>query len=109
MRGWRLEVRATPASSLASGLRGARSQVAARAIPRLAPGRSRTVTLTATAPAEPGDWVMLVDAIDASGARASRAGSPVLEIPLAVVAAPMASPFPSTVQPASPAISQSPR
>jgi hypothetical protein len=61
----------------------------------------------ATAPADPGDWVLLVDALDASGAAASRAGSPVLEIPLRVLPTSGASPDPPT-QPASPSASVSP-
>jgi N-acetylmuramoyl-L-alanine amidase len=101
MRGWRLDVRATPAASVALGEPGPRPSVGTRRIPALAPGSRRTLRLAVTAPTEPGDWVLQIDGIDADGARASRAGSPVLEIPLRVLPDPWASPVPASPQPAS--------
>ncbi|MET0773450.1 MAG: N-acetylmuramoyl-L-alanine amidase [Candidatus Limnocylindrales bacterium] len=98
MRGWRLDVRATPAGSLALGQAGPRPIVGSRRVPALTPGARRTVRLTVTPPDEPGEWVLLVDAIDASGARASRVGSPVLEIPLTVLPAPSVSRVPTPAQ-----------
>jgi N-acetylmuramoyl-L-alanine amidase len=86
LRRWRLEVRATPATSLARGEPAPRPVLGGARLPTLDEGERRTTELTVTAPTEPGDWVLLVDALDASGSPASRAGSPVLEIPLAVVA-----------------------
>jgi hypothetical protein len=102
LRGWRLDVRAAPAASLASGQPDPRPVLGGARLPTLGPGERRTIELIVTAPAEQGDWVLLVDALDASGAPASRAGSPVLEIPLAVVAtlgAPDASPAHSASPP----------
>jgi N-acetylmuramoyl-L-alanine amidase len=108
MRGWRLDVRATSASQLARGDTGPRPTLGTRRIPALSPGARRTLTVTATAPAEPGAWVLLVDAIDPAGARASRTGSPMLEVPLLVLPAPSTSPIPTSDHPASPAASASP-
>lgn len=108
MRGWRLDVRATSAESLARGEAIPRVSVGTRRIPALAPGSRRTLRVEVTAPAEPGDWVLLVDATDADGARASRVGSPVLEIPLRVLPDPSASAVPASAQPASPAASVAP-
>jgi hypothetical protein len=108
MRGWRLDVRATPAGSLARGEPGPRLSIGTRRIPALLPASRRTLRLRVTAPAEPGDWVLLVDTIDADGGRASRAGSPVLEIPLRVLPDPSASEVPASAQPASPGASVAP-
>jgi hypothetical protein len=108
MRGWRLDVRATPAEALARGEAGPRPSVGTRRIPALAPGSRRTLRLRVTAPVEPGDWVLLVDAIDAQGARASHAGSPVLEIHLRVSPDPSASPIAASPQPPSPRASVGP-
>jgi hypothetical protein len=108
MRDWRLDVRATPSSALATGKAGPRTIVGSADIPRLAPGQRRTVTVTISAPAEPGEWVLLVDAADAQGSRASRAGSPFLEVPLVVVPAPTASPSTTPAHSAPPDTSPSP-
>ena len=64
--------------------------------------------LTVTAPTEPGDWVLLVDARDPSGKRASSMGSPVLEIPIVVLAPTPGSPAPSIAQSPLPGASAAP-
>jgi N-acetylmuramoyl-L-alanine amidase len=100
LRGWRLDVRGVLASDLATGTRRSRMTLGERPLGRLARGARRTVRLRITAPTEPGDWVLQVDAIGPRGGRASRGGSPVLEVPLTVIAAgtasPAASPVPAT-------------
>ena len=57
-------------------------------MPALAPGQSLLLRLTVTAPTEPGDWVVTVDAVDRPGERASRSGSPMLQVPLTTIAPP---------------------
>jgi N-acetylmuramoyl-L-alanine amidase len=52
----------------------------------LRPGERRRVRLRVTAPSEPGLWVLMVDALDRAGAPASRTGSPMLHVPLPVLA-----------------------
>lgn len=87
MRGWRLAVGAQPAGSEAlERARPGRALGDAR-IPSLRPGQRRIVRLELAAPGEPGAWVLMVDALGATGARASRAGSPMLQVPVAVVGA----------------------
>jgi N-acetylmuramoyl-L-alanine amidase len=108
MRGWRLDVRATPATSLALGQSSPRPVVGERRIPGLGQDARRTLRLTVDAPVEPGHWVLLVDARDASGTRASSMGSPVLEIPIVVTPPAPASPGPMAAQSLVPASSASP-
>ncbi len=102
LRGWRLEVGAQPAGSEALARSQAGPSLGGRRIPALDPGEVRRVRLTVTVPISPGAWVLVVDALDRSGARASRSGSPVLEVPL-LVRAPM-----GTSPAASPARARSP-
>lgn len=99
LRGWHLAVGAQPEGSSALGRARPGSTVGLRRIPTLAPGDRRTIRVTVTAPQEPGRWVLLVDAVGPTGARASRAGSPMLQVPIEVTAP--ASPSPSA--PSSPA------
>ena len=53
-----------------------------RRIPFLAPGRRVRLDVQVTAPEPAQPWVLLFDARDPDGGRASRLGSPPLEVPL---------------------------
>lgn len=88
LRGWRLEVGAQPAGSEALARSEAGTSRGGRGIPVLRPGEGRRVRVTLTAPTEPGLWVLMVDALDRTGAPASRTGSPMLHVPLLVMAPP---------------------
>lgn len=82
LRGWRLVVGAQPAASESLARARPGRRLGERRIPVLRRGERRTLRIRLTAPCEPGEWVLLVDALDATGARASRAGSPMLQVPL---------------------------
>lgn len=90
LRDWRLEVGAQPAGSEALARSQPGASLGGRRIPALGMGEGRRIRVTVTAPAEPGAWVLMVDALDPVGKRASRSGSPVLEVPV-VVQGPVAS------------------
>ncbi len=97
---WRLAVGLLAAGDPAVGRGRPGTQVVERRFPTLAPGERRIVRIGVPAPAEPGEWVLVIDARGPSGHRASRAGSPVLQVPLTVVdpnatPSPIASPDPS--------------
>jgi hypothetical protein len=82
LRGWRLVVGALPADSAAVWrARGGRT-LGQRRIPALAPGESARLEVEVSAPEPGGRWTLMVDAMDASGARASRSGSPMLQLSL---------------------------
>jgi hypothetical protein len=85
LRGWRLEAGAQPAGSEALARSRAGASLGGRNIPVLRPGERRRVRLRVTAPTEPGLWVLMVDALDRTGAPASRTGSPMLHVPLLVL------------------------
>jgi N-acetylmuramoyl-L-alanine amidase len=105
MRGWRLGVGALPADSKAVGRARNGSSVGSRRIPALAPGQTRTLRVPITAPVEEGAWTLMVDALDRRGRRASRSGSPMLQVPLTTTAPPPSPtpvPAPSALPPASP-------
>jgi N-acetylmuramoyl-L-alanine amidase len=110
MRGWRLSAGALPAGSAAAGRARPGSALGGRRIPPLAPGQSRWLTLDLTAPASAGDWVVAVDAIDREGRRASRSGSPMLQVPLTTLAPPPtpSPPIPSPPMPSPPAPARPP-
>ncbi len=88
LRGWRLAVSAQPAGSTDLGRGRPGATIGGRRLPALEGGERRTLRVRVTAPSVPGAWVLQVDALDGKGARASRAGSPMLEIPLDVRALP---------------------
>jgi N-acetylmuramoyl-L-alanine amidase len=92
LRGWRLAVGAKRLASAAVGRPGSGRSLGDRRVPTLARGARRTVRLTVPAPTEPGHWVLLVDALDGTGSRASRSGSPMLEVPITVVSPSAVSP-----------------
>lgn len=91
LRGWRLVVGAQPVGSTPLGRARPGSRLAERRMPVISPGQRRTVRIVLAAPPAPGAWVLLVDAIDDAGVRVSRSGSPMLEVPISVLAEPPAS------------------
>jgi N-acetylmuramoyl-L-alanine amidase len=84
LRGWRLLVGAQPAGSTDLGRGRPGATIGGRPLPALERGKRGTLRVRVTAPSVPGAWVLQVDAHDGNGARASRAGSPMLEIPVEV-------------------------
>jgi N-acetylmuramoyl-L-alanine amidase len=95
MRGWRLDVGALAADSTAVDRGRNGSPVGSRRIPPLAPGQTKTLRVPITAPDEAGSWTLMVDAADRKGQRASRSGSPMLQVPLTTKASvPAAAPLP---------------
>jgi hypothetical protein len=82
MRGWQLAVSALPATSGSIGRPGGGQKLGERRIPILAPGRRIRLDVQVTAPEPAQPWVLLFDARDADGGRASDLGSPPLEVPL---------------------------
>ncbi|MFN8518227.1 MAG: N-acetylmuramoyl-L-alanine amidase [Chloroflexota bacterium] len=99
LRGWHLAVGAQVDGSTALGRARPGGTLGERRIPTRRPGQRRTLRVTATAPVEPGRWVLLVDARGPTGGRASEAGSPMLQVPIEVTAPASAD---SSVVPASP-------
>ena len=95
LRGWRLSAGVLPAGSTAIGRARTGERVGQRRIPPLAPGEANVLRLPITAPEEPGAWVIMVDAVDARGRRASRSGSPMLQVPVTTVLPPSPVPLPS--------------
>jgi len=95
MRGWRLRAEAVRAperypSRLRDGTR-----VGGVMIPRLKPGKSAVVEVNVTAP-EPGqEWMLIFDARDPNGRKASTKGSPVLQVRLTTTGPPEPPPEPS--------------
>ena len=85
MRGWRLAVSAQPATSGSTGDRGGGQEVGERRIPFLAPGRRVRLDVQVAAPELAQPWVLLFDARDPDGRRASELGSPPLQVPLTTV------------------------
>ncbi|MFV2063004.1 MAG: N-acetylmuramoyl-L-alanine amidase [Chloroflexota bacterium] len=80
MRGWRLSVGALPAPFMYEG-QGRAGQLAGEGrIPRLEPGESTSLVVKVTAPQPGADWMLLFDARDRDGKRASRRGSPPLQV-----------------------------
>jgi hypothetical protein len=109
LRGWRLAVGAQPEGSTALGRARPGATLGERRIPTLRPGRRRTLRVAARAPDEPGRWVLLVDAVGPTGGRASRSGSPMLQVPIEVIAAPSPGPSgTSSPAPSSPSVAPAP-
>lgn len=92
LRRWRLVAGAMPAGSAGIGRARPGRTVGQRRIPALAPGQTRLLRVPVTAPDEAGDWMLMVDAVDRRDRRASRSGSPMLQVPLTTIA-----PSPSVV------------
>ena len=82
MRGWRLGVSALPVPPGSVGGPGGGQQVGERRIPFLAPGHRVRLDVQVTAPQPAQPWMLLFDARDRDGRRASELGSPPLEVPL---------------------------
>jgi N-acetylmuramoyl-L-alanine amidase len=109
LRGWRVSAGAQPAGSVAAGRARPGQAIGERRIAALMPGESRTVRLRVPAPGDAGDWVLMIDAMDRRGRRASRSGSPMLQVPLTTIAPPpsiaplpTSGPTASTIPPAEP-------
>ncbi|MEZ4597657.1 MAG: N-acetylmuramoyl-L-alanine amidase [Chloroflexota bacterium] len=87
LAGWRLVVGGQRAGSTDLGRARPGRTLGEQRVPTLGRGERRRIRVALTAPAEPGSWVLLVDARDRTGVRASRSGSTMLPVPLRVVAA----------------------
>ena len=92
MRGWDI-VAETVARPSRYAARFRKAEAAGRSrVPRLSPGEAATVELEVTPPETGGEWMLLVDARDRDGERASRNGSPRLQVPLTTLPPPEPSP-----------------
>lgn len=101
VRDWRLTGELERARPRYLGRVGRGTQLTEARVPRLAPGESALVELRFPAPAEPGAWVLLVDARTDSDKRASSLGIPPLQVRLETIApAPAPSPSSSASLPA---------
>ena len=87
MRGWDIVVGALPSDSPSVGRARSGDAVGRQRIPTLAPGDSASLDVVVAAPTPGGRWTLMVDAVDASGARASRSGSPMLQVPMTTLEA----------------------
>jgi N-acetylmuramoyl-L-alanine amidase len=85
LRGWHLVVGALPSDSASVGRAREGASLGRRRLPALAPGESAEVDLEMAAPARGARWMLLVDAEDRSGGRASAAGSPMLTHPMLTI------------------------
>ena len=85
LRGWELVAGVVPRPARYVGLVRDGTTVGRARLPRLERGEKTRVELEITAPADPGEWMLLVDARERGGRRASRMGSPVLQVPLDTV------------------------
>jgi len=94
MRGWQLSAGAVPARFMYEGRGRTGRAVGEQRVPRLEPGEKATVSIEVTAPAPGRDWMLLFDAVDGEDKRASRHGSPVLQVPLSTIDPPEPSPSP---------------
>jgi hypothetical protein len=82
IRDWRLDAEVIKAPPRYVGRIGRGTPAGEARIPRLAPGEARTVRLDVTAPERPGDWMVVVDARDRGGKRATAKGAPALQVRL---------------------------
>jgi N-acetylmuramoyl-L-alanine amidase len=92
LRGWRLVAGAVGRQTPYAGRVRAGQELGSARIPRLAPGEQAVVTLEGTAPEDGGEWTVLFDAVDRDGRRASRIGSPALQVPFETTDPPEPSP-----------------
>ena len=81
MRGWRLAAYAVPAPADYVARLGAGAPVGERRIPPLGPGQKVRLRVKVAAPVRGQSWMLLFDARDETGRRASRLGSPPLHVP----------------------------
>ncbi len=103
MRGWDIVVGALPRPARYVGRLKAGQPVGRARVPNLKPGTAAVVEIEVTAPEPGGDWMLVFDARDRDGRRASRLGSPVLQVPLTTTDPPAPSsspPAPSSSPPA---------
>ncbi len=107
LRGWDLVVSAQRAGSASLGRGRPGDTLGDVPLPTLGRGDRRVVRLSVPAPTEAGAWVLLVDARDRKGARASRNGSAMLQVPVTVLPAP-AAPAPAAPAPTATADELSP-
>lgn len=94
MRGWDIVVGSRPRRERYEGRARTGDQVGEARVPRLKPGESAVIKIEVSAPA-PGEWMLLFDARDRNDRRASRSGSPMLQVPLTSLDPPRASPDPA--------------
>jgi N-acetylmuramoyl-L-alanine amidase len=85
--GWRLQARYVPAVTLYDGSPARGTLLGSVAVPTLARGARSTLNLAVPAPPA-GDWLVKFDIVRGDGSRLSDLGSPVLQLPLTVGAAP---------------------
>jgi N-acetylmuramoyl-L-alanine amidase len=85
MRGWDIVVGALPSGSPSVGRARSGGTLGRQRIPSLSPGESAEVDIVLTAPAHGARWTFLVDAEDATGARTSSSGSPMLTYPVQIL------------------------
>jgi N-acetylmuramoyl-L-alanine amidase len=97
LRGWLLQAEARPAPARYVGRIRSGTPAGAAPIPRLAPGEGAVVEVAVTAPDTGGDWVLLFDARDDDGRRASLEGSAMLQWPLTTFDPAPASGEPSSI------------
>jgi|GEM_PF-1364783 len=95
MRDWRLGVAAFPAPAYYLGRIRRGTPVGEARIPRLDPGERATVKIEVSTPGPDGDWMLTFDARDRDSQRASRMGSPMLQLPLTTFDPSAPSPEPS--------------
>ena len=100
MQRWTLSAGAIPAPLMNEGQGRSGATVGETRIPRLVPGEHVTVMMEVTAPDEPGEWFVILDARDGDGKWLSDLGAPALQVPLTVTG-PHSSPDPVPTAPAS--------
>ncbi len=86
--GWRLGADAIGAPARYVGRTGRGREAGVARIPRLAPGETAVVRIEVTPPADAREWMLLFDARDRDGVRASALGSPALQVRLPVLELP---------------------
>jgi N-acetylmuramoyl-L-alanine amidase len=84
LRGWKLLVSAVPAPERYVGRPDRGRILGQRRLPTLRPGQKAELAIRVTAPAPAGEWMLIVDA-QGEGERASRLGSPPLQVRLTTV------------------------
>jgi N-acetylmuramoyl-L-alanine amidase len=92
MRGWDIVVDVQPRLARYVGRLRAGESVGRARIPRLRPGTAAVVDVDVTAPVAGGEWMLLIDARDRDDQRASRLGSPMLQVPLTTLDPPAPTP-----------------
>jgi N-acetylmuramoyl-L-alanine amidase len=85
--GWRLQARYVPAVTLYDGSPSLGTLLGSVTVPALARGARATLNLSMAAPPA-GDWLVKFDVVRSDSSRLSDLGSPMLQLPLTVSAAP---------------------